>query len=154
MLVIKELLFDRPSGEYVRQRTRRCPADVELHTVASWLSQRYGAPIYEARSVDPKVGEILVGWVYRVPSGWPDTDPATQELVAMPMQANDDGEPGDSAFLMQAEIRQWMRAVAERDGIPLEVWRLEQTEYEPKQSRGGQEPPDSRATSVSHILAR
>jgi hypothetical protein len=154
MLVIKELLFDRPREEYVAARITGCPADVELHTVASWLSQRYGAPIDEARSVDPKVGEIVVGWVYRVPSGWPDADPATQELVAMPMQANDDGEPGDSAFLVQAEIRQWMRAVAEREGIPLEVWRLEQTEYEPKQSRGDQEPPDSRATSVSHLLAR
>jgi hypothetical protein len=114
---------------------------VELHTVASWLSQRYGAPIYEARSVDPKVGEILVGWVYRVPPGWPDTDPTTQELVAMPMHANDDGEPGDSAFLMQAEARQSLQAIADETGIPLEVWRLEQTEYEPKQSRGGQEPP-------------
>jgi len=141
MLVIKELLFDRPRGEYVRQRTTRCPADVELHTVASWLSQRYGAPIYEARSVDPKVGEILVGWVYRVPPGWPDTDPTTQELVAMPMHANDDGEPGDSAFLMQAEARQSLQAIADETGIPLEIWPLEQTEYEPKQSRGGQEPP-------------
>ena len=141
MLVIKELLFDRPREEYVAARITDCPADVELHTVASWLSQRYGTPIDEARSVDPKVGEIVVGWVYRVPSGWPDADPATQELVAMPMQVNDDGEPGDSAFLIQAETRQWMRAVAEREGIPLEVWRLEQTEYEPKQSRGNQEPP-------------
>jgi len=141
MLVIKELLFDRPREEYVGARITGCPADVELHTVASWLSQRYGTPIDEARSVDPKVGEIVVGWVYRVPSGWPDADPATQELVAMPMQVNDDGEPGDSAFLIQAETRQWMRAVAEREGIPLEVWRLEQTEYEPKQSRGDQEPP-------------
>ena len=141
MLVIKELLFDRPRGEYVRQRTTRCPADVELHTVASWLSQRYGAPIYEARSADPKVGEILVGWVYRVPPGWPDTDPATQELVAMPMQANDDGEPGDSAFLMQAEARQSLQAIADETGIPLEIWPLEQTEYEPKRSCGGQEPP-------------
>jgi hypothetical protein len=94
MLVIKELLFDRPHGEYVRQRIRRCPADVELHTVASWLTQKYGEPINEARLVDPKVGEVVVGWVYAVPSGWPDTDPATQELVAMPMQVNDDGEPG------------------------------------------------------------
>jgi len=154
MLVIKELLFDRPREDYVAERITGCPADVELHTVASWLSQRYGAPIYEARSVDPKVGEILVGWVYRVPSGWPDADPATQELVAMPMQANDDGEPVDSAFLIQAEIRQWMRAVAERDGIPLEVITLEHAEYRPEQSRGDQEPPDSRATSVSHVLAR
>ena len=154
MLVIKELLFDRPREEYVAARITGCPADVELHTVASWLSQRYGAPIDEARSVDPKVGEILVGWVYRVPSGWPGTDPATQELVAMPMQANDDGEPVDSAFLMQAEARQTLRAIADETGIPLEVWPLEQTEYEPKQSRGDQEPPDSRATSVSHVLAR
>ena len=138
MLVIKELLFDGPREAYVAQRITRCPADVELHTVASWLSQRYGAPIDEARSVDPKVGELVVGWVYRVPSDWPDADPATQELVAMPMDANDDGEPGDSAFLIQAETRQWMRAVAEREGFPLEVWRLEHTEYEPKQSRGGQ----------------
>ena len=138
MLVIKELLFDGPREAYVAQRITRCPADVELHTVASWLSQQYGAPIDEARSVDPKVGELVVGWVYRVPSDWPDADPATQELVAMPMDANDDGEPGDSAFLIQAETRQWMQAAAEREGFPLEVWRLEQTKYEPKQSRGGQ----------------
>ena len=141
MLLIKELLFDRPRGEYVRQRITRCPADVELQTVASWLSQRYGTPIDEARSVDPKVGEIVVGWVYRVPSGWPGANPATQELVAMPMHVNDDGEPGDSAFVIQAEIRQMMQTVAEREGIPLEVIRLEHAKYEPKQSRGGQKPP-------------
>ena len=141
MLVIKELLFDRPREAYVAERITRCPADVELHTVASWLSQRYGAPINEARSVDPKVGEIVVGWVYRVPSGWPDADPATQELVAMPMHVNDDGRPGDSAFLIQAETRQWMRAVAEREGIPLEVITLEHTEYTPEQNRGDQELP-------------
>ena len=141
MLVIKELLFDRSREAYVAQRITRCPADVELHTVASWLSQRYGAPIDEARSVDPKVGELVVGWVYRVPSDWPDSDAATQELVAMPMQVNDDGEAGDSAFLIQAEIRQMMQAVAEREGIPLEVITLEHAEYEPTRSRGGQEPP-------------
>ena len=49
MLVIKELLFDRPREEYVAARITGCPVDVELHTVASWLSQRYGAPIDEAR---------------------------------------------------------------------------------------------------------
>ena len=138
MLVIKELVFDGLRESSVAERITRCPADGELHTVASWLSQRYGAPIDEARSVDPKVGELVVGWVYRVPSDWPDADPATQELVAMPMDANDDGEPGDSAFLIQAETRQWMQAVAEREGFPLEVWRLEQTDYVPTQSRGGQ----------------
>ena len=141
MLVIKELLFDRPREEYVAERITHCPADVELHTVASWLSQRYGAPIYEARSVDPKVGEIQVGWVYEVPADWPDADPATQELVAMPMHVNDDGEPGDSAFVIQAEIRQMMQTVAEREGIPLEVITLEHAEYGPTQSLGEQEPP-------------
>jgi hypothetical protein len=60
-LVIKELLFDRPRGEYVRQRITRCPADVGLHTVASWLAQRYAEPVYEARSEEPKAGEIRVG---------------------------------------------------------------------------------------------
>ena len=141
MLVIKELLFDRSREAYVAQRITRCPANVELHTVASWLSQQYGAPIDEARSVDPKVGELVVGWVYRVPSDWPDSDAATQELVAMPMLANDDGEAGDSAFLIQAEIRQMMQAVAEREGIPLEVITLEHAEYELTRSRGDQEPP-------------
>jgi hypothetical protein len=141
MLVIKELLFDRAREAYVAQRITRCPADVELHTVASWLSQRYGAPIDEARSMDPKVGEFVVGWVYQAPSDWPDSDAATQELVAMPMQANDDGEAGDSAFVIQAEIRQMMQAVAEREGIPLEVIALEHAEYEPAPSRGDQELP-------------
>jgi hypothetical protein len=54
---------------------------------------------------------------------------------------NDDGRPGDSAFLIQAETRQWMRAVAEREGIPLEVITLEHAEYTPGQNRGDQEPP-------------
>ena len=141
MLVIKELLFDRSREAYTAQRITCCPADVELHTVASWLSQRYGAPIDEARSVDPEVGELVVGWVYRVPSDWPDSDPASQELVAMPMQARDDGEAGDSAFLIQAQTRQMMQAVAEREGIPLEVITLDHAEYRPTQGEGGQRPP-------------
>jgi hypothetical protein len=141
MLVIKELLFDRSRGEYVRQRITRCPADVKLHTVASWLTQKYGEPINEARLVDPKVGEVVVGWAFAVPSGWPDTDPTTQELVAMPMQVNDAGEPGDSAFLIQAEARQTLRAIADGAGVTLELWPLRQTEPVPKQSRGDQEPP-------------
>jgi hypothetical protein len=141
MLVIKELLFDRTRNDYVGQRITHCPADVELDTVASWLEQQYGPPFNTAHSVDPKVGEIQVGWVYEVPADWPDADPATQELVAMPMHATDEGEPGDSAFLMQAEARQTLRAIADAAGVPLEVWPLEHAEYEPKQSRGDQEPP-------------
>ena len=141
MLVIKELVFDRSREAYVAQRINCCPADVELHTVASWLSQRYGPPIDQARSVGPKVGELVVGWVYRMPSDWPDSDAATQELVAMPMQVNEDGEAGDSAFLIQAEIRQMMQAVAERQGVPLEVITVEHAEYEPTRSCGDQEPP-------------
>jgi len=121
MPVIKELLFDRTRGEYVGERITRCPADVEMDTVASWLKQRYGPPFNTARTIDEEVGEIQVGWVYDPPADWLSANSEAQELVAMPMLVGDDGEPTDSAFLAQAELHRNMRALPDREGIPLKV---------------------------------
>jgi hypothetical protein len=139
MLIIKELLFDKTKDEYVAERLTRCPADVELDTVKSWLEQQYGAPTNVADSVDPEVGKIQVGWVYEVPSDWPSANPTTQELVAMPMGVDDAGKPGDSAFLVQAQIRRAWRATAEREGFELKVITLEHRPYEAK---GESQPPN------------
>jgi hypothetical protein len=50
----------------------------------------------------------------------------------MPMLVGDDGEPTDSAFLAHSELHRNMRALADREGIPLKVISLKPRPYKAK----------------------
>jgi hypothetical protein len=128
--VIKELLFDRSREQYVDWRTTPCPDDVELDTVASWLEQRYGPAINASWTVTEDVGEVPIGWVYEVPADWPSVNRAEQEMVAVPMLVDVGGEPTDSPFLVQAELRARLQDAAKQAGVEMTVTTITQRPYE------------------------
>jgi hypothetical protein len=67
--------------------------------------------------------------VYDAPADWPSSDPDNQELIALPMLVDDDGEPTEAAFLATVAIRRNAQSIADQEGIPPRVIRLKSRPY-------------------------
>jgi len=98
VLVIQELLFDRARQLFVGERFTRCPSDVRLHNVGSWLRLVYGPAVDAAWSTTADGGNVLVGWAFAVPADWRPASGDACLLVAVPMLADTSGLPTASAL--------------------------------------------------------